>query len=625
DGKATLVPGVMEHIERAGVHSGDSMAVFPPVNLSDRVISRMVAAACDLAREIGVRGLMNIQFVVAPTEGSGGEAVPQILEVNPRGSRTVPFLAKVTGIPMVDLATRAMMGQSLSELGYESGLWRLDARGRLHGAEPEVRSKSKGTVLSEAEISRLMDGTAVSRSLFSGAPFYAVKAPVFSFQKLARVEPSLGPEMKSTGEIMGIDSTFEGALYKSLVASGISLPTGGVVVISVNDADKPAAIEIAKSLSARGHEIACTGGTHRALQAAGVASQRVAKISEGSPHLLDLVMSRRVSLLINTPGTDAETEAEASRIRRGCIETGVACITNIDTAEALVKALPFFEDLREPRAFGSTSTSGGRADLSGRRWVAASHVAELRHRFLEFRDLLVDQFREARRKLGEGSKGSVLGNPVVVESFLGADSWGDVKVELEGRARPKLKAIHRGHPTTHAREVRVFGEPPEQREFVGAQRKIEAWGPTSPGGRADDRLTRIEGQSPCRRQPVGHDLGRLVAKVLVIGGSEVLHHREERKGAGRGGLPPVDGELCTRPKEDLGGLGRDAGGELAKAKRPALGQVCENSRREHPVKPEHVPVRHTHPRVQRLRSKADEVQHGDLVLHGRGRSEGVLG
>lgn len=344
DGEATLVPGVMEHIERAGVHSGDSMAVFPPVNLSDRVISRMVAAACDLAREIGVRGLMNIQFVVAPTEGSGGEAVPQILEVNPRGSRTVPFLAKVTGIPMVDLATRAMMGQSLSELGYESGLWRLDARGRLHGAEPEVRSKSKGTVLSEAEISRLMDGSADTRSLFSGAPFYAVKAPVFSFQKLARVEPSLGPEMKSTGEIMGIDSTFEGALYKSLVASGISLPSGGVVVISVNDADKPAAIEIAKSLSARGYEIACTGGTHRALQAAGVASQRVAKISEGSPHLLDLVMSRRVSLLINTPGTDAETEAEASRIRRGCIETGVACITNIDTAEALVKALPFFED-----------------------------------------------------------------------------------------------------------------------------------------------------------------------------------------------------------------------------------------------------------------------------------------
>ncbi|HQU18058.1 MAG TPA: carbamoyl-phosphate synthase large subunit [Fimbriimonadaceae bacterium] len=344
DGEATLVPGVMEHIERAGVHSGDSMAVFPPVNLSDRVISRMVAAACDLAREIGVRGLMNIQFVVAPTEGSVGEAVPQILEVNPRGSRTVPFLAKVTGIPMVDLATRAMMGQSLSELGYESGLWRLDTRGRLHGAEPEVRSKSKGTVLSEAEISRLSDGSADTRSLFSGAPFYAVKAPVFSFQKLARVEPSLGPEMKSTGEIMGIDSTFEGALYKSLVASGISLPSGGVVVISVNDADKPAAIEIAKSLSARGHEIACTGGTHRSLQAAGVASQRVAKISEGSPHLLDLVMSRRVSLLINTPGTDAETEAEASRIRRGCIETGVACITNIDTAEALVKALPFFED-----------------------------------------------------------------------------------------------------------------------------------------------------------------------------------------------------------------------------------------------------------------------------------------
>lgn len=344
DGEATLVPGVMEHIERAGVHSGDSMAVFPPVNLSDRVISRMVAAACDLAREIGVRGLMNIQFVVAPAEGSAGEAVPQILEVNPRGSRTVPFLAKVSGIPMVDLATRAMMGQSLSELGYESGLWRLDARGRLHGAEPEVRSKSKGTVLSEAEIARLSDGSADTRSLFSGAPFYAVKAPVFSFQKLARVEPSLGPEMKSTGEIMGIDSTFEGALYKSLVASGISLPTGGVVVISVNDADKPAAIEIAKSLSARGHEIACTGGTHRSLQAAGVASQRVAKISEGSPHLLDLVMSRRVSLLINTPGTDAETEAEASRIRRGCIETGVACITNIDTAEALVKALPFFED-----------------------------------------------------------------------------------------------------------------------------------------------------------------------------------------------------------------------------------------------------------------------------------------
>lgn len=315
DGESTLIPGIMEHIERAGVHSGDSMAVYPPVSLSDDVQAQMVRSACAIARALEVKGLMNIQYVVVD-----GQAY--VLEVNPRASRTVPYLSKITGVPMVQLASRCMMGEKLADLGYSSGLWGGGALG-------------PNRVLPE-------EAFAVPVEL-PKARFYAVKAPVFSFQKLARVEPSLGPEMKSTGEILGIDFTYETALYKALVASGIHFKPTGFVVLTVTDADKPAAVKIARDLVAKGYLIASTRGTHEALTAAHIRSTEVKKIEEGSPNLLELILGGDVALMINTPGVALQQEVEAARIRRACIETGVACVTSIDTAAALAHALEIFE------------------------------------------------------------------------------------------------------------------------------------------------------------------------------------------------------------------------------------------------------------------------------------------
>jgi carbamoyl-phosphate synthase large subunit len=330
DGTDTLVPGIMEHIERAGIHSGDSMAVYPPVSLSVDVQAEMVVSACRIARELNVKGLMNIQFVIVD-----GRAY--VLEVNPRASRTVPYLSKVTGVPMVDLATRCMMGARLADLGYSSGLWVLGPGvvDQVAGQVGLAAGRALGRVVPEAEF-------------VSGAPslpkpvFYAIKAPVFSFQKLSRVEPSLGPEMKSTGEILGIDQTFEGALYKAMVASGITFKGDGVVLITVKDADKDAAIKIARVMSAKGRSIVATPGTAASFLAAGVKCETVNKIQAGSPNILDLIMSGGVSLMINTPSLTETSESEAARIRRACIETGIPCVTSIDTASALIPALDVF-------------------------------------------------------------------------------------------------------------------------------------------------------------------------------------------------------------------------------------------------------------------------------------------
>jgi carbamoyl-phosphate synthase large subunit len=312
DGEATLVPGIMEHIERAGVHSGDSMAVYPPVSLEQDVQREMVLIACRIARALDVRGLMNIQFVIR-------EGVPFVLEVNPRASRTVPYLSKVTGVPMVELATRCMMGERLSDLGYGSGLWLA----------------SEGRVLPEEEVDQGAE--------LPPPHLYAIKAPVFSFQKLAKVEPSLGPEMKSTGEILGIDRTFEAALYKAFVASGLQFKGQGVVILTVREEDKPEAVRIARELHESGRALAATPGTARALEAAGVPCERVNKIQQGSPNILELIMSGRASLMINTPGLDETAESNAARIRRACIETGIPCVTSIDTAAAMVRALQIFD------------------------------------------------------------------------------------------------------------------------------------------------------------------------------------------------------------------------------------------------------------------------------------------
>lgn len=315
DGTDTLVPGIMQHIERAGVHSGDSMAVYPPVSLPRETEWRLVEIACEIAKALGVKGLMNIQFVV----DDSGEVF--VIEVNPRASRTVPYLSKVTGIPMVKLATRCMMGETLASLGYGSGLW--------------CRSGNDGFVATAAQY--LGDG-------FKQHHLFAVKAPVFSFQKLSRVEPSLGPEMKSTGEVLGIDHRYEAALYKAMIASGIQFKEQKKVALTLSAADKEYAKVIATKLLGAGYELVCTQGTHDELAGHGIQSQAVRKLQEGSPNLLDLLMAGEIGLMINTPGSRLESTLEAQRIRRGCIETGVACITSIDTALALCDALDIFEN-----------------------------------------------------------------------------------------------------------------------------------------------------------------------------------------------------------------------------------------------------------------------------------------
>lgn len=312
DGEDTLVPGLMEHIERAGVHSGDSMAVYPPIGLNPEVQWEMVETGRLIARELKVKGLMNIQFAVV-------DGQVYVIEVNPRASRTVPYLSKVTGVPMVQLATRAMVGRSLAQEGYGSGLW--------------ARHEGQSRVIGRQEFLAL--GEPIS-------PVYAVKAPVFSFQKLGKVDPALGPEMKSTGEVLGIDRTFEGALYKALVASGVTFRSRGQVILTVAEGDKAHAVGIGKLLVDQGYSIGATQGTHDVLSRSGIPSEPLKKIQEGSPNLLDRLMAGQVSLMVNTPGPAGQETEHAQRIRRACIETGVACVTNIDTATALVRALTLY-------------------------------------------------------------------------------------------------------------------------------------------------------------------------------------------------------------------------------------------------------------------------------------------
>ena len=348
DGTDTLLPGIMQHIERAGIHSGDSMAVYPPVSLSDGVQRQIVESACGIARRLEVRGIMNIQYVIV-------DEVAYVLEVNPRASRTVPYLSKVTGVPMVQVATRCMMGEKLAAMGYGSGLWVVgESRGSAAGVSPLPAAPGQnGRDLpgSRGPGEGSDGGWIIPEREFVKGPvkipepaLYAVKAPVFSFQKLARVEPSLGPEMKSTGEVLGIDRTYVCALYKALVASGIQFRSKGRVILTVRDEDKGQAVEIARNLAKRGYEIACTPGTADALTESGVKCETVNKIKDGSPNLLELLFAGGVSLMINTPAPGQRAGSDASRIRRACIETGVACVTSIDTAQALADALEVFED-----------------------------------------------------------------------------------------------------------------------------------------------------------------------------------------------------------------------------------------------------------------------------------------
>jgi len=290
DGENVLIPGIMEHIERAGIHSGDSMAVYPPQGLTLEEIDRIVDYSTRLAKAIGNKGLTNIQYVM------DGKAI-YVIEANPRGSRTVPFLSKVTGVPMVNLATRIIYGHTLAEMGYLPGLY------------PE-----SGVV--------------------------AVKAPVFSFAKLVEVSTKLGPEMKSTGEVMGIDRNYSRALYKAFVAAGVNIPASGKLLATIADTDKQESLSVIAGFAQLGFEIMATRGTAQFLQEKGIPNTRVQKIQEeNSKEILDLIKSHEVSLIINTPTDEKSSGEDGPMIRQTAIQFGIPCVTSLDTARALLFSL----------------------------------------------------------------------------------------------------------------------------------------------------------------------------------------------------------------------------------------------------------------------------------------------
>ncbi|WP_394187315.1 carbamoyl-phosphate synthase large subunit [Paenisporosarcina quisquiliarum] len=289
DGENVCIPGIMEHIERAGVHSGDSIAVYPPQNLSVEHINTLVDYTTRLARGLNIIGLMNIQYVI-----SKGEVY--VIEVNPRSSRTVPFLSKITNIPMAKIATKAILGQSLLEQGIQNGL-----------------APSPAGVF--------------------------VKVPVFSFAKLRRVDITLGPEMKSTGEVMGKDITLEKALYKGLVASGLEIKDHGSVLMTIADKDKEEATALAKRFTAIGYHILATEGTARELKALGIPVTTVNKIGSEGPTLLDYIQKGEAQFVINTLTKGKQPERDGFRIRRESVENGIACFTSLDTAEAMLRVI----------------------------------------------------------------------------------------------------------------------------------------------------------------------------------------------------------------------------------------------------------------------------------------------
>ncbi len=289
DGTDILIPGIMEHIERTGVHSGDSISVYPAPTISQEVKDKIVEYTRRLARALHVVGLINIQFIAMEEE-------VYVIEVNPRSSRTVPYISKVTGIPIVDLATRVIIGNSLKGMGYPTGL------------APE-------------------------------AEYVAIKMPVFSFEKLRGAEISLGPEMKSTGECLGIGKTFDEALYKAFLGAGVQLPRHKQMIMTVKDADKPEAVDVAKRFEALGYKIYATRSTAKFLQKHGVDARRINKISQESPNVMDLILGHRIDLVIDTPTQGRDKSRDGFLIRRNAIETGVYCITAMDTANALARSL----------------------------------------------------------------------------------------------------------------------------------------------------------------------------------------------------------------------------------------------------------------------------------------------
>jgi carbamoyl-phosphate synthase large subunit len=289
DGEDILIPGIMEHVERAGIHSGDSISVYPARSISEKIKRVLEDYTRKLATSLHVIGLINIQFIVYQDE-------VYVIEVNPRSSRTVPYISKVTGIPIVDLASKVIIGEKIRDLGYEPGL------------QPE-------------------------------SEYHAVKMPVFSFEKLRGAEISLGPEMKSTGECLGIAKDFNEALYKAFLGSGMDLPKYKKMVLTVKDSDKLDAVEIGKRFAALGYEIYSTRRTCRVLNENGVPAKYINKVERESPNLLDLILGHEIDLVIDTPAQGIEKSKDGFIIRRHAIETGVTVLTSLDTADALLTSL----------------------------------------------------------------------------------------------------------------------------------------------------------------------------------------------------------------------------------------------------------------------------------------------
>ncbi|AKG35665.1 carbamoyl-phosphate synthase large subunit [Paenibacillus durus] len=289
DGETVVIPGIMEHVERAGVHSGDSIAVYPPQHLEDSLKQKITDITIKIAKELKTVGLVNIQFVIYRGE-------VYVIEVNPRSSRTVPFLSKVTGIPMAHLATKVILGGKLKDEGYSEGLW------------PE-------------------------------SDYVSVKVPVFSFAKLRRVEPTLGPEMKSTGEVMGRDRLYAKALYKGLIGAGMKIPTTGSIIVTVADKDKAEAVELMKGFHSLGYKIIATGGTASALENAGLNVMNVNKLGEGEPTIIDIIRSGQANFVFNTLTKGKTPERDGFLIRREAVENGIVCMTSLDTVTALLRML----------------------------------------------------------------------------------------------------------------------------------------------------------------------------------------------------------------------------------------------------------------------------------------------
>ena len=290
DGKNILIPGIMEHIERAGVHSGDSISVYPAQTLCQEAIDKIEKYTEALAMSLHVKGMINIQFIVC------NDVDVYVIEVNPRSSRTVPYISKVTGIPIVKIATKCIIGHTLEELGYTPGLQKK-------------------------------------------ADYIAIKMPVFSFEKIRGAEISLGPEMKSTGECLGIAKTFEEALYKAFLGAGVNLPRHKKVIITVNDADKKDAISIGRRFEALGYEVYATRSTAKVLQENGVDAIRVNKLHQESPTVIDLLLEHKIDIVVDTPTQGRDKSRDGFLIRRISIETGVNCFTSLDTVNALLTSL----------------------------------------------------------------------------------------------------------------------------------------------------------------------------------------------------------------------------------------------------------------------------------------------